>query len=963
MAHSSHSLALDNRLLTLEELFRQRRYAEAQKELGSLSEKDFQDSKPELGVFYSLSADGNLLTGEYRRALELSLKAVNLLAGFTLNRRYARALLVTSKAYYALGDLRNAEIRARDSLAAYRRAASRQGQIDALNLIARVAYTRADYKTAASLVEDALDLAEDNPRQLARLKGNAGAIRVFTGDWAKAETLLTDSIKYHRENGEEMSLAINLLSLGSLYTRQRKVTEAGRLLTEARQIIERLDLKRESIIYLELAGELAFVKGDTTRAKYILSDAYQQGRLLAPESALVSQSARLLAEVEYALENDDEAMKYAQKSLELAMQLGEKSEVGMAMRLIAELFARRRDVDDALEYSAKAVEQLREVGDPLLLGRALLSRAGILITLAETETGAIQLAFDEARSMFAKLRVPYWRGEVEFQSGVFACRQGDLAGGFRSLSQADRFYAQAGEKGCVRNVRAFLTSIADQAVARSLSGDNEYKVLSSLLSRSEWRDVKHGRMEEVLEILCRRTDADRAIIIDRDHEARPVVAVPALEKKDEQHFLEMFARLIGEEVAEDKPTLLLDCRRDPFIRDLARPENDPITSVIVVPFAPAGQGVKFLYLERVSPDNSLRPFDQQALNFAVGFSELIAFKAIELQQQQLLEDNRRLKTQLQQEAAFPNIITRNSRMIELLGQLRQVVDSDISIAIEGETGSGKDLLARAIHYNSNRRDKRFISVNCAALPETLLESELFGYKRGAFTGADRDKPGLFEEADGGTFFLDEIADMPLSIQAKILRVLEAREIVRLGDSVPRKVNVRIVSATNKVLVDEMAAGRFRQDLYYRLTALTFTLLPLRERKEDIPLLIDHFLEGTGKTVTAEAMKQLVAYDWPGNIRELENEIKKMVLLAGDSAEIGVNVLSSKIHQAAESHQPANGNGIDLDSVEFNESYSLYDYLAGFEKQFIIKALREHRGVKKHAAASLNIPESTLRLKV
>ena len=315
-------------------------------------------------------------------------------------------------------------------------------------------------------------------------------------------------------------------------------------------------------------------------------------------------------------------------------------------------------------------------------------------------------------------------------------------------------------------------------------------------------------------------------------------------------------------------------------------------------------------------------------------------------------------------AAFPNFITQSGQLLEMLAQIRQVIDSPISITIEGETGCGKDLLARAIHYNSMRRNKRFISVNCAALPETLLESELFGYKRGAFTGADRDKSGLFEEADGGTFFLDEVADMPLSIQAKVLRLLEEKELVRLGETVPRKVDVRILSATNKDLKDQMAKGLFRQDLYYRLSALSYTLPPLRERKEDVPLLVNHFLEASGKKISASALRALVAYDWPGNVRELENEVKKLVLLAGECEEIGNDILSSKIIGTVQTPVAAPvPSETSSSEVTFGDDYSLYDYLAFWEKRFIVKSLKDNRGIKKHAAAALNIPESTLRLKI
>jgi transcriptional regulator with GAF, ATPase, and Fis domain len=538
-----------------------------------------------------------------------------------------------------------------------------------------------------------------------------------------------------------------------------------------------------------------------------------------------------------------------------------------------------------------------------------------------------------------------------------------LSRGFKKLNRAERMFASLSEAARARRVNQFLTSLADQAVALSVSDENEFKLFGRLVNQDELNELKAGQMGEILDVLKRRTGASRTLIVPPGQDAADLLAAPEMNPRVAKHFAEGFRRLLGEEIATDKPTLRLDCRRDPYINDLFPDVPDVVASVMVVPFHVGSGDTSFLYLDKLSIDNTLNPFSQDALNFAVGVSDIVAFKYAEMQRARLLEDNRRLKEQLRERASFPNIITRSDKVLELLAQVRQVVDSNISIAIEGPTGSGKDLLARAIHYNSGRRDKRFISINCAALPETLLESELFGYRKGAFTGADRDKSGLFEEADGGTFFLDEIADMPLSIQAKILRVLEEKEIVRLGDSIPRRVDVRIISATNKDLKDEMAGNRFRQDLYYRLTALTFRLPPLTERREDIPLLIGHFLTGSNKRLSSDVLKCLVAYDWPGNVRELENEIKKLVLLAGESEEIGVDLLSAKTRVASGRVIAADVLGSVPDEVVFNDRYSLYDYLAQHERRFIVKALKERGGIKKHAAKLLNIPESTLRLKI
>lgn len=471
-------------------------------------------------------------------------------------------------------------------------------------------------------------------------------------------------------------------------------------------------------------------------------------------------------------------------------------------------------------------------------------------------------------------------------------------------------------------------------------------------------------MDGIMEVLLRKTHGHRALIYVPVEVSPMVLSSFSLTDDQKYRFAKGFSNLLGEEISRSKPSMILDSRRDPFINGLIADIPEAVCSVMVVPFRSSEGTSGYVYIDRLAQDNRLNPFDQTELNFAVGLADLIAFKWAEIRKGQLEEDNVRLKTQLQKQAAFPNIITQNAEMLQILSQVRQVVNSDIAISIQGATGSGKDLLARAVHYNSDRREKRFISVNCAALPESLLESELFGYKRGAFTGADRDKAGLFEEADGGTFFLDEIADMPVSIQAKVLRILESQELTRLGDTQPRKVDVRIVSATNKDLMKLQQDGQFRQDLFYRLAAVTFRLPSLCERTEDIPLLVRHFLRESDKEMSAEVMQRLMAHDWPGNVRELENEIKKMVLMSGDGEVIDVKAVSRNL---GSDNGNGNGNGhgsaATLQEISFDRDYSLYDFLASHEKRFIIQALREKRKVKKHAAALLGIPESTLRLKI
>jgi two-component system response regulator HydG len=272
----------------------------------------------------------------------------------------------------------------------------------------------------------------------------------------------------------------------------------------------------------------------------------------------------------------------------------------------------------------------------------------------------------------------------------------------------------------------------------------------------------------------------------------------------------------------------------------------------------------------------------------VNLEELRAVVRNALEHQHLRRDNLALRQQLDQRYGFENIVGNNPRMLRVLETLRQIAPTNATVLIYGESGTGKELVARALHNNSRRRQSRFVALNCGALSEGILESELFGHTRGAFTGASEARQGRFEYADGGTLLLDEVGDMPPSTQVKLLRVLEQNEIVRVGSNTPIHVDVRIIAATHRRLEDLVKEGTFREDLYFRLKVVTLYIPPLRERKDDIPLLATHFLkelsDAHGKEVaelSPEARKRLTQYDWPGNVRELRNCIEHMIVVTTD----------------------------------------------------------------------------------
>ena len=376
--------------------------------------------------------------------------------------------------------------------------------------------------------------------------------------------------------------------------------------------------------------------------------------------------------------------------------------------------------------------------------------------------------------------------------------------------------------------------------------------------------------------------------------------------------------------------------------------NPAIPVVIMTAFSSVETAVEAL--KKGAYDYLTKPLDFEKLKITIQRA---------MEHINLKEENRRLRESLGRQFDRQNIIGRSLSMVKLLETVAQVAPSEATVMLTGDSGTGKELIAGAIHFNSPRKDGPFIKINCAAITETLLESELFGHEKGAFTGADRKKEGKFIQANNGSIFLDEISETSLTMQVKLLRVLQEREITRVGGDAVIPVNVRVVAATNKNLLDLISEGKFREDLYYRLNVVSLNLPPLRERREDIPILIEHFLRRFAeknrkeiKGVTPKAMDRLVHYQWPGNVRELMNAVERGVVLARseylDTEVLPITQPSTEETEANESFAPETGPDLPLEAVE---------------KATVLKTLASADGNKSEAARRLGITRKTLHKKL
>jgi two-component system response regulator PilR (NtrC family) len=434
-----------------------------------------------------------------------------------------------------------------------------------------------------------------------------------------------------------------------------------------------------------------------------------------------------------------------------------------------------------------------------------------------------------------------------------------------------------------------------------------------------------------------------------------------------QEFLEIFLRREGYDVvtAGDVDTAVAHLEADEIdlvLTDMQMPEKTGLDLILEARDV-SPDTIMIVVTAFGTTDSAIAAMKEGAYDyltkpFKVDELRIVIEKALE--KKVLSSENRRLRQEIRSRSRNRHIIGHSRAMQEVFDLIAQVAETKTNVLVYGESGTGKELVARAIHEQSDRHDKPFVAINCGAIPENLLESELFGHVKGAFTGAVQTKDGLFEAAEGGTLFLDEIGELSSPLQVKLLRALQEKTIRRVGDTVDRKTDVRIVSATNRRLEDEVAAGRFREDVYYRLNVIQLTLPPLRDRVEDIPVLVQHFVqkfaEELGKDVEGmepAALEVLSSYSFPGNVRELENLIERAVALSRDSM-LGCDLLPPTVEEARTRQNPVRIT---------SEGVKLEQLVDEYERSLLAEALSLSGGVKKRAARLLGISFRSFRYRL
>ncbi|HZI93076.1 MAG TPA: sigma 54-interacting transcriptional regulator, partial [Patescibacteria group bacterium] len=815
-------------------------------------------------------------------------------------------------------------------------------------------------------LEEALALRRrlGDHQQAAEVLGNLGVWHRKRGEFTAAAARIEEALEFGRQHRDRWLVGQSQANLASIYLAQARMDRAHAAAREAivcaRAVGDEL-LECEALDYLGMVerelgrpveAEAAHERAVTLarRAGLAIQEAYALASLALDRP---SQDARLLKE------NLRKAVKIASPSSSPRLQSRLHEASGRASLAGGELVQATQSARLAIETATPGRFTQSIAAGELLLGDCLLAE--------ENDAGVDEASQAAGRAIAAAAPVglleAIWQGhamiaEIARRKGRRALERGALAEAAEALQRAAdsmtdepiRLAYLAAPRRAEVLRRASALAVRRKAEAGDGSPERAlaaiYEIASIINSMSDLDTL----LDRVLDVGLGIVGGERGLItlLDDTTGEQRIAAARDLEEETVRDALE-YSRSIVKQAAAGRIIVALDASSDDRFKDFKSVGLYAIKSLLCVPMKSHDKIIGTVY---VDSRRQGAPFDEQDLRFLEAFANLAAGAVGQARlQERLASENVYLMREAGERNRYQNIIGKNVKMQAVYDLMEKVAASNLPVLINGESGTGKELVARALHYSGPRRHRKFFSENVAAIPDTLLESEMFGHVRGAFTGADRDRKGLFELADGGTLFLDEIGDMSVPMQSKLLRALQEGEIRPVGGKESRRVDVRIITATNKDLDRMMKEGRFREDLYYRINVVKIPLPSLRERKEDIPLLVDHFLQKitreAGKPplrMEMGALQLLLRYSWPGNIRELENEVARLAVLCPGDVITQRDLMES---------------GELFDKITSLEEKDSFTPLEEMERRQIVKALMEAAGNRGRAAELLGISRATI----
>ncbi|MDH4223183.1 MAG: sigma 54-interacting transcriptional regulator, partial [candidate division Zixibacteria bacterium] len=803
---------------------------------------------------------------------------------------------------------------------------------------------------ALDYFKQSLDFEEryQNVRRLSHLYNNLALTYGNLYDWDKSLEYHQKSYELKEKMEDEAELAITLDNLGIVYLKRGALKNSIEAHSSALRFFRNLKNKRDLAFSCYNLGKVYLLKGEWSKSKIYLEKSL---KLREEFNDKIGKAESLCLLGRLNLERGDFPTASAQLKESLRLHDTERNpkKIIEVLLLLTELSLHQNNITEAELHLDYAEKLFKPIEDQALKGELKRIKSLFFIKKDKLEEGIKELL--ESAGIFRKLKMRYELGLTNLEIGKIKIEEENYKEAKAYLGESLNIFKHMEIPFRIKQCEDLMKGLSDYVQMEKQRTQVLYQITELLRNITDLDEL----LLKILDLAIKHLNAERAAIIlyYPENDSLELKAARGIERETKEDALSISRRVIRNVLEADSPLIIQDARIDPEVSLYKSVITYNILSILCVPLNSKDKTLGTIYVDHRSLCGM---FSREDSDFLKAFANLIAV-ALEKAQyySHLNEEIFQLKKNLERTYTYPNIIGKSKKMQEVFHMVEKIADTKASVLLLGESGAGKELIANLIHHTSSRKNKSFLKVNCAALPESLLESELFGVEEKVATGvAMRD--GKFKQADGGTIFFDEIGDMSLSTQAKVLRVLQEREFERVGGSKTIKVDIRVISATNKDLDDCMKKGTFRKDLFYRLNPVTIKIPPLRERKEDIPYLVEHFLDKFSEEnkkpktlVPVKIMNLLIDYPWPGNVRELANLMEKVVLFSEDGS-FSREYLPSKAKSQREKRL-------------LISKRSLSEVLDNVEKEMILSALDNNNWNQVRAALELEISEATLRRKM
>ncbi len=966
LAEVGDAAARSRLLLKLAECdYRQERFADALARLDEARLISRPLADPVLtGTIAARLAAAHVAAGRYGRGRRYAHAAFGILRTTREHLELGYAETILGIAALRTGDSAAAHDAFTGALATFRRIDNASRMAGAHNNLGLVYKTTGQWREATRSFEQALRLAEKigDYSWVANYSTNLGIMRYRLGEFDLALECFRRSLQIFVELGERLSEVRTRMALGRVHARRREFALAGGEFATAGALLAADDPPRERLLLLEFRGELAGERGDLVSARADLERALGMALEVAPEGDVTYEVLGRLALVCLAQGEIAAARAHAARAEALAEKAGDVAELAIARRAAGLASIARGDEAAGLADLREAQTTFETLGERYELARTFLLASQLALDANEPDSRLGEWVLEplkRAEALYRDLGVPTLAAEAAMRYARLVAARGHVDSALAEIEHALAWLREAGDIEGETRLAALRAELEARSAASSVSSSNEFRALQEANDIFKSAEDVHDVLSRTVRLAVERAGGDRGFVAFASGGGRlEVVAHYSLGAERAKKVLAGLERVVGRDLVGGEPVFKSRIAADPrFAGELAGALSG-VYSLVVVPLTFPSQAIGLVYVDRLT-DNLRGAFKQREINLLAVLANSAGVAMVEAQRSVLMEENLVLKRRLAPQPGLERIVTRSPEMQEVLALLGKVADSTASILLMGETGTGKGLIAQAVHEMSSRRDRRFVAVNCAALPDTLLESELFGYVAGAFTGAHKDKEGLFKEAEGGTIFLDEVEKISESMQAKLLHVLDRGEIRPVGSTRSFRVDARVIAATNSDLRERIKSKRFLEDLYYRMNDIAVTVPPLRDRREDIPILTEHFLGHFARqmdkplpALTPAVHKALLNHEWRGNVRELEKSVKRMVVLAECDQPVGVELLPEDLRSSLEALPQ-----------ELAGSFNVRLHVERLERRLIREALEQSGWNKTHAARALGISYPTLLSKI